>query len=132
MLRDRLRLATLVATALLLTACAGGESAKIAPDHQPASVIPDGPMTSKSLLGVAPTALAARLGKPDFRRSEPIGAEVWQYAGSGCNLFVYFYRNASGALDSTYVDARKRKGGDASTQDCLEQVQRQRAIAPVS
>ena len=133
MLRFDVRI--LAASGLLLTlaACAsGGESPALSADHQPANSIPAGPLTPKSLLGVAPVALSARLGQPDFKRTEPIGAEIWQYSGGACNLFVYFYKNKQGALDSTFVDARKLKGVDASASNCLEEVQRARAAVPVS
>lgn len=130
--RFSLRLAAAASLLMLLTACAGGGSAMISPDHEPASFIPAGPLTPKMLLGVAPAALSARLGAPDFKRKEPIGAEIWQYSGGACNLFVYFYPNKRGALDSTFVDARKTKGGDSSASDCLENVQNRRASVPVS
>ena len=58
----------------------GGVMASIAP----------GALTPASLVGAAPSAISSRLGEPDFRRNEP-NAEVWQYAGGDCSLFVYFY-----------------------------------------
>jgi len=129
--RFSIRLAMVSGLLLLLSACAGGDGGRSSRD-QPADFIPAGPLAPKMLLGVAPKALSARLGAPDFKRSEPIGAEVWQYSGGACNLFVYFYKNNRGVLDSTFVDARETKGGKASPAHCLNEVQRRRAAIPVS
>ncbi len=65
-----------------------------------------GPLTPAALVGAAPSAISARLGEPDFRRAEP-HAEIWQYTGGDCSLFVYFYETDGGALGSRYVDARR-------------------------
>lgn len=112
---------------LALAACAapgvtgtGGPSASLAP----------GPLKSANLVGVAPSAISSRLGAPDFRRTEP-QAEIWQYAGSDCSLFVYFYKTGTGALGSRYVDARKVEGGAADRDACLASVAAKRN-APVS
>lgn len=84
-----------------------------------------GPLTPDGLLGAAPSAISARLGAPDFRRAEP-HAEIWQYAGGDCSLFVYFYETDGGALGSRYVDARKVEGGAASKDACLASVMAKR------
>lgn len=127
--------AALVASALLLAGCAGTPSgvgatgAEIA-RLEPAKDIGAGALLPESLVGVAPDALTARLGVPAFRRQEP-AAEVWQYAGEGCSLFVYFYRTDAGILASSYVDARARAGGPADPAACLAEVVAKRG-APVS
>ena len=59
-----------------------------------------GPLTPAALVGAAPSAISARLGEPDFRRAEP-HAEIWQYTGGDCSLFVYFYETDGGALGSS-------------------------------
>tara|TARA_R110002110_G_scaffold12692_19_gene60264 strand:+ start:4263 stop:4628 length:366 start_codon:yes stop_codon:yes gene_type:complete len=107
-----------------LAACAapaatGGASPSLGP----------GPVTPDSLIGVAPSALSARLGQPDFRRTEP-EAEIWQYGGGHCSLFVYFYKADGGALGARYVDARKVQGGAADKSACLASVVARRG--PVS
>jgi len=130
--RFNFRFAVASGLLFLLSACASGEGGGISGDHQPANFIPAGPLAPKMLLGVVPDALSARLGTPDFKRVEPIGAEVWQYSGGACNLFVYFYPNNHGVLDSTYVDARETRGGKASAAHCLDEVQRRRESIPVS
>jgi hypothetical protein len=89
-----------------------------------------GPLTPAALVGAAPSAISARLGEPDFRRAEP-HAEIWQYTGGDCSLFVYFYETDGGALGSRYVDARKLEGGAASKDACLAAVMAKRNT-PVS
>lgn len=131
----RARLSGLAASAFLLAGCAGAPSgvgatgAEIA-RLEPSKDIGAGALVPESLVGVAPDALAARLGVPAFRRREP-AAEVWQYAGEGCSLFVYFYKTDAGVLASSYVDARARTGGAADPAACLAEVMAKRG-APVS
>lgn len=133
-----LRLAPVFLGLMLLGGCAGGShtgagvgiaGGKLA-SAEPASTIGSGPLTPQSLLGVAPSALSARLGEPAFKRTEP-GAEVWQYGGKACALFVYFYKTGSGALSSAYVDARRNTGGAADASACLAEVSAKRST-PVS
>lgn len=123
-----LRFAYLGAVALVLSACASGGgssgvgmSSRDLASVEPSRQIGKGPLTPQSLLGVAPEALSARLGEPAFRRAEP-QAEVWQYAGEGCSLFIYFYKTDAGALASSFVDARKTLGGPADPAGCLTEV----------
>ena len=132
-----LRFSSFVLLGLMLAGCAGGASSSgIGIDRQnlasvnPSQSLGSGPLTPQSLLGVAPSALSSRLGAPAFRRAEP-GAEVWQYSGGDCALFVYFYKTGSGALASAYVDARKSQGGAADTASCLGDVMNWRST-PVS
>jgi hypothetical protein len=130
-MRALLRIACLLPL-LFAAACATKPStAAILASTTPPSDMRPGPLTPDNLVGVAPEALTARIGVPSFKRSEP-GAEVWQYGGEGCSLFVYFYRNAGGALTSTYVDARERGGGAADASACLAEVTAKHGIAPTS
>lgn len=122
------RLVIAVFTLALLSGCAaGGATSGVGMDRtqlatvEPSATIGNGPLTPQSLLGVAPSALSSRLGVPDFRRVEP-DAEVWQYGGGDCALFVYFYKTPRGSLASSYVDARKTRGGAADTSACLADV----------
>lgn len=131
------RLAPVLLGLMFLGGCAGGghtgsggiTDGKLA-FVEPASTIGSGPLTPQSLLGVAPSALTARLGEPAFKRTEP-GAEVWQYGGNACALFVYFYKTSGGALSSAYVDARRNAGGAADASSCLAEVSAKRST-PVS
>lgn len=116
---------------LPLAACASQGSGLGAAGHvSPSQSIGSGPLTPKSLLGVAPPALEARLGAPSFRRTEP-SAEVWQYSGQSCSLFVYFYKSDTGSLGSSYIDARKLAGGPDDEATCLGEVLKRRN-APLS
>lgn len=133
-----LRLAPVFVGLMLLGGCAGGGNTgsgvgitggKLA-FVEPAATIGSGPLTPQSLLGVAPSALSARLGEPAFKRTEP-GAEVWQYGGNACALFVYFYKTDGGALSSAYVDARRNAGGAANAASCIAEVSAKRST-PVS
>jgi hypothetical protein len=47
------------------------------------------------LTGMAPAELVARLGEPDFRRSEP-PAELWQYRTADCVLDIFLYADGDG------------------------------------
>ncbi len=85
-----------------------------------------GPLTAQALIGAAPTAISARLGAPDFRRTEP-SAEIWQYGGQDCSLFLYFY----GQEGARHVDARRLQGGPADKDQCLASVMAKRN-APMS
>ena len=127
-----LRFSSLMLLSLALAGCAGGTgSSGIGIDKQnlasvnPSQSLGSGPLTPQSLLGVAPSALSSRLGAPAFKRAEP-GAEVWQYSGGDCALFVYFYKTGS-----AYVDARKSQGGATDTASCLSRVMSARGT-PVS
>lgn len=123
----------LLIAALALGGCAGTGTrpgAAALASTEPAAAIGSGPLTPGNLLGVTPHAIAARLGEPGFRRTEP-GAEVWQYGGGSCSLFIYFYRTGQGALASSYVDARALRGGKADASSCLTEVLQARNV-PVS
>ena len=121
MLSD-LRLWLVLGAALLLAGCE-------TPRHYPearggdamVSLPPDQKLTPDRLVGVTPDTLERRLGKPDFRRTEPT-AEIWQYGGSACSLFVYFYPDGQGQMGSAYIDARHREGGAMDKQSCIDEV----------
>lgn len=120
----RLALAALVMLALSACAAPGAPARGVSPS------LGSGPLTPDALVGVAPSAISARLGEPDFRRTEP-QAEIWQYGGGDCSLFVYFYEADTGALGSRHVDARKAEGGAADKKACLAAVLARRN-APMS
>lgn len=123
-----LKKAMLLALVLPVAACASQGSGLGAQAYNaPAETIGAGPLTPQSLLGVAPPALESRLGKPSLRRTEP-SAEVWQYSGESCSLFVYFYKSDAGTLGSSYIDARKLAGGADDESACLAQVLRKRNL----
>lgn len=106
---------------LVAAACAQPSS----PAARVTSLAP-GPLTAQALIGAAPSAISARLGAPDFRRTEP-SAEIWQYGGKDCSLFLYFYGNEG----ARHVDARRLQGGPADRDQCLASVMAKRN-APLS
>src|SRR5690606_22928586 len=112
----KLKLVSLSALALTLAACAA--PARTGPAI---ASLGSGPLTSQGLVGASPGAISARLGEPDFRRSEP-SAEIWQYGGRDCSLFIYFFGVEEGAPNARYVDARKPEGGAADKEACLASV----------
>ncbi|WP_293327923.1 hypothetical protein [Parvibaculum sp.] len=130
-MRPDLRLCLVLGAALLLAGC---QTPRQYPDARGgdamASLPPQQKLTPDRLVGVEPDTLERRLGKPDFRRTEP-GSEIWQYGGSGCSLFVYFYPDDQGRMGSTYIDARRREGGSADKQNCIDEVASKRS-APMS
>ena len=70
------------------------------------------------LMGKNPQGLRALMGAPSLLRRDH-GAEVWQYAGKSCVLFAYLYPNAKGALQVSYLDARRKTSGAMPVPDCL-------------
>lgn len=96
---------------VVLAACAGGSR----------SDAPKGAMSSaksEKLVGKGPAALRDMLGEPQLLRRDQ-GAEVWQYAGETCVLFLYLYPNDAGAPVVSYIDARLKTKGPAPVPECL-------------
>ena len=69
-------------------------------------------------MGQTPQGLRGLMGAPTLLRRDH-DAEVWQYAGKSCVLFAYLYPNAKGALEVTYLDARRKTSGGMPVADCL-------------
>jgi hypothetical protein len=137
--------------ALLLAACAGapppGPPAEDGPS--PAAVAampPEAPAAeprkrapaAADLVGLSARRVFALFGAPTLLRREP-PAEVWQYAGSRCVLFVFLYREigdqGEGEERVLHAETGGRDGGrgigDAA---CLEALRRpdKDAAAPSS
>lgn len=108
----------LAALALLpvLAACAGATS------PAPRAAAPASGK-AEALIGKGPEALRAMLGEPSLLRRDQ-GAEVWQYAGETCVLFLYLYPDDSGAPQVSYVDARLKSQGPAPVPECLAEALR--------
>ena len=115
------RIAFVLALPLLAAACAAP-----VPTGARVTSLGSGPLTSQALSGAAPSAISARIGAPDFRRTEP-SAEIWQYGGENCSLFLYFY----GEEGARHIDARKLEGGATDKEACLASIIARRG-APVS
>lgn len=57
----------------------------------------------KDLIGLDGPTVTQLLGQPSLHRREPF-AEVWQYSGPDCVLFVYLYKVASGAQQVAHAE----------------------------
>ncbi len=68
---------------------------------------PGRPPALASLTGLTAPALRAALGDPALRYRDS-GAELWQYAGSGCVLHVFLYQD-NGAFRVSYAEVRVDK-----------------------
>ena len=114
------------ALSLGLSACAGqgGATQNAARTPPPASAKPVPSLAS--LTGASPDAVRAALGAPSFSRTEPglPGAEVWQYGGGGCLLFVYFYTEPPEHTHqrSAHLDARAASGGPLDVKTCVARI----------
>lgn len=81
-----------------------------------------------SLTRRSPAEIAQMIGRPDFRRREP-KAEIWQYSGGTCSLFLYFYPVAGRDFTLSYYDARTLAGGAVDPGACLNAVAETRGAA---
>jgi hypothetical protein len=84
------------------------------PPVQPAA------LTLSQLVGLkslSSATLIARLGQPDFTRSDP-PAELWQYRGATCVLDLFLYPE-NGTLRVTHVVTRPRDHLDAPPNSCM-------------
>jgi hypothetical protein len=130
---------SLAVLALLLAGCAGGAQQ---PAPLPIADIPAAtPAPRKAqaikaarpeeLMGLNPQGLRAAMGPPSLLRRDH-GAEVWQYAGKSCVLFAYLYPNPKGALQVSYLDARRKTAGGLPVSDCLTALATDRGGSPTS
>ena len=58
------------------------------------------------------------LGQPSLLREEQ-GAQVWQYASTGCVLLLYLYADELNAFHVTHMEARGRGDGPSDVAGCL-------------
>lgn len=73
------------------------------------------------LVGLAPEALAARLGEPELRRHEqPV--EVWQYRSDTCVLDLYLDSADGTGRRVVYYEARRRSEGEVPPALCLGEI----------
>ena len=76
------------------------------------------------LVGQTAAAIAAALGPPGFtRRDGP--AEVWQYAGEDCLLYVFLYREeAEGRARVAHFEIRPAGDGTPAPESCFQSLVR--------
>ncbi|MCU0888194.1 MAG: hypothetical protein MUC64_09305 [Rubritepida sp.] len=96
------------------------------PGLEPLPVVPRGPApaASSELMGAPPEVLLARLGPPQLRRQEG-DAQVWLYAGRGCQLDLILYPTPAGPR---VAHAQARAGGVAQRTEgaCLRELAAER------
>lgn len=80
------------------------------------------------LVGATPEALRATLGEPLLRRNEG-PAQIWLYAGGGCQLDIVLYAGDSG---SRVAHVQARAGGitQRSATSCLRDISAQASRPP--
>lgn len=96
----------------------------------PASTAPrpvPAPHVASALLGASPAAVRAALGEPMLRREEG-PAEVWLYAGGGCQLDIVMYPSAAGPRVA-HVQARAGGLAQRTEASCLRDLAAQGAAA---
>ncbi len=105
-----------LAVALALAACAEPApvaetpaQAAVAPaESNPAAPLP--PPEPAALVGRSAEDIARAMGPPGFRRRDG-PAQVWQYAGEGCLLDLFFYSDGVG-FRVDHVEVRAANGGE--------------------
>jgi hypothetical protein len=85
------------------------------------------PRVASTLLGASPTAVRAALGEPMLRRQEG-PAEVWLYAGGGCQLDIVMYLAEAGPRVA-HVQARAGGLAQRTEASCLRDLAAQGATA---
>jgi hypothetical protein len=76
------------------------------------------PRVASALLGASAEAVRATLGEPSLRRGEG-PAEVWLYAGGGCQLDIVMYAVEGGGPRVAHVQARAGGLAQRTEASCL-------------
>lgn len=85
------------------------------------------PRVASALLGASPEAVRAALGEPMLRREEG-PAEVWLYAGGGCQLDIVMYPSEAGPRVA-HVQARAGGLAQRTEASCLRDLAAQGAAS---
>lgn len=75
------------------------------------------PRAASALLGASPDAVRAALGEPSLRREEG-PAQVWLYAGGGCQIDIVMYPSEAGPRVA-HVQARAGGLAQRTEASCL-------------
>jgi hypothetical protein len=104
-----IRIAAILAFALLLSACAGGTAQ-----------LPSGPPPGEpaGYAGIDVAQLRALMGNPAFTRKEGKGIEMWRYDGSACKAFFFLYPDGA-SLSVRHVETVPRPRDASANVDCL-------------
>jgi|GEM_PF-3344904 hypothetical protein len=107
-----IRPAFVIASALVLTACAGG-SARL-PDAPPAG-------EPAGYAGIDSAQLRVAMGTPAFTRKESAGIEMWRYDGQGCKAFFFLYPKGA-TLSVQHVETIPRPQDASADVSCLNRL----------
>lgn len=109
-----MRRSSILALALLLSACATREVPAPAP-----TPVPPAPVTREQgqLIGRTASELIGRFGAPTLRVQEGAGLKL-QFRSADCVLDAYLYPSAGG-VRVTHVDTRYRSGADYNQAACI-------------
>lgn len=116
---------------LSLAACADGVTPlpepvhRATPETRGALGVPSRPPAGVGFVGASPEALHAALGEPLLRRNEG-QAQIWLYAGAGCQLDVVFYASEAGPRVA-HIQARAGGITQRSEASCLRDISAQAA-----
>lgn len=121
---------------LPLAACASDPAPEAGPATRAATEAHGAPLAlpraeaapGSALVGASPEALRATLGEPLLRRTEG-PAQIWLYAGSGCQLDIVLYAGEAG---SRVAHVQARAGGitQRSAASCLRDISAQASRPP--
>jgi hypothetical protein len=104
-----IRIAAVLAFALLLAACAGGTAQ-----------LPSGPPPGEpaGYAGITVAQLRTLMGDPAFTRKEGKGIEMWRYDGAACKAFFFLYPDGA-SLSVRHVETVPRPRDASVDIDCL-------------
>lgn len=71
------------------------------------------------IVGLTSDQINSFLGAPTLVRAEA-SAEMWQYRGKGCTLFVYLSLDEAGAVKADYAETRAKGDETISFRDCAK------------
>lgn len=137
---------TCLCVALVLGACeTTGEPQAVVPENRSTAALatpanPPAPAaraapvripTQSELMGADTARAEALLGTPALRRTDR-GSEMWQYPSDDCVLFVFFYPDAAGAMELTFLTASAGTSGRSPSSDdaCIASAVRAAAARP--
>lgn len=110
------------------TAPEAGPAPRAIPEAPAAPPALPRPELSAGLIGTTPEALRAKLGEPLLRRSEG-SAQIWLYAGGGCQLDIVLYAGETGPRVA-HVQARAGGLTQRSAAACLRDISTQATRPP--
>jgi len=104
-----IRIATVLAFALLLAACAGGTAQ-----------LPSGPPPGEpaGYAGIDVAQLRTLMGNPAFTRKEGKGIEMWRYDGQVCKAFFFLYPQGA-SMSVRHVETVPRPQDASADVGCL-------------